>query len=238
VSGATSGGAQFVVKQDVTESNLKGKTFATPQLGNTQDVALKDYLTSKKLTYTTGGDVTITPTENATTLTLFQQGKIDGAWVPEPWASRLVLEGNGKVLVDEACLWQNGQFITTNIAALKTFLDQYPAAVKGVLQANIEANEFIAAHPEDAKALIQAQLKKDTGKALTDATINRAFNNLQFTYQPLASTLEKNANGAVTAGVLKMNARGINDIYDLTILNSILKSKNLAPVSSNGLGKE
>jgi NitT/TauT family transport system substrate-binding protein len=238
VSGATSGGAQFVVRPGVTASNLKGKNFATPQLGNTQDVALKDYLTSKGLTFGQGGDVAITPTENATTLTLFQQGKIDGAWVPEPWASRLVLEGNGTVLVNEADLWQNGDFITTNIAASSTFIDKYPAAVKAVLAANLEANAFIAAQPEAAKALVQTQLKKDTGKSLSTAVIDRAWKNLVFTHQPLASTLQKNADGAVAAGVLKLSSTGLKGIYNLAPLNEVLKSKGLATVSSAGLGKE
>lgn len=238
VSGATSGGAQFIVQPDITEETLAGKNFATPQLGNTQDVALKDYLTSKGLTYSAGGDVTITPTDNATTLALFQKGEIDGAWVSEPWASRLVLEGNGKVLVDEATLWKNGQFVTTNIAALTSFLEKYPAAVEGVLKANLQAINYISKHPENAKALVQAQLQKDTGKKLSEEVLNRAFGNLEFTYQPLANTLEKNANGAVEAGVLKLNARGINNIYDLSILNKILAEQGLDPVSSAGLGKE
>jgi NitT/TauT family transport system substrate-binding protein len=103
VGGSTTGGAQFITKQNITTvADLKGKTFATPQLGNTQDVALRSYLKSKG--YTTsilGGDVNIAPTANASTLDLFKNGTIDGAWVPEPWASRLVLEANGRVFLDE-----------------------------------------------------------------------------------------------------------------------------------------
>jgi NitT/TauT family transport system substrate-binding protein len=149
-----------------------------------------------------------------------------------------VLEGNGTVLVNEADLWQNGDFITTNIAASSTFIDKYPAAVKAVLAANLEANAFIAAQPEAAKALVQTQLKKDTGKSLSTAVIDRAWKNLVFTHQPLASTLQKNADGAVAAGVLKLSSTGLKGIYNLAPLNEVLKSKGLATVSSAGLGKE
>ncbi len=101
VSGATSGGASLVVKPGITSvSDLKGKKIATPQLGNTQDVALRSWLKDNGLkTSTTGsGDVTITPTDNANSLALFKKGEIDGAWLPEPWASRLVLEAGAQGL--------------------------------------------------------------------------------------------------------------------------------------------
>ena len=120
VSGVASGGASLIVKPNITSvADLKGKKIASPQLGGTQDVALRSFLKDKGFATNVsgGGDVTVIPTDNATTLTLFKKGDIDGAWVPEPWASRLVLEGGGKVLVDEKDLWPGGQFVTTNIIA-------------------------------------------------------------------------------------------------------------------------
>src|SRR5690348_17005104 len=107
VAGAENAGAELVVSSKINSAaDLKGKTLASPQLGNTQDVALRYWL--KQQGYTTtqqgSGDVNIQPSDNATTLTLFEGGKIDGAWVPEPWASRLVVEGKGHVLVDEKTL--------------------------------------------------------------------------------------------------------------------------------------
>jgi NitT/TauT family transport system substrate-binding protein len=117
ISGATSGGAFLVVKPEIKNvKGLKGTTLATPQLGNTQDVALRAFLKEKGFETTTdgGGDVSIVPQDNAVTLAAFQAGDIDGAWVPQPWAERLISEGGGKVLVDERDLWPDGQYVTTH----------------------------------------------------------------------------------------------------------------------------
>ena len=121
IAGAAAGGAQLVVKPEITAAaQLKGKTLSTPQLGGTQDVALRAWLATQGYkTNTDGsGDVAINPTENAQTLKLFQDGKLDGAWLPEPWASRLVLQAGAKVLVDEKDLWEKGEFITTVLICL------------------------------------------------------------------------------------------------------------------------
>ena len=133
VAGTTSGGAYLVVKPDITSAeDLRGKTVATPQLGNTQDVALRSWLKDQDLSTDTsgGGDVAIKPQENADTLTAFKDGSIDGAWVPEPWATRLIKEGGGKVLVDEKTLWPDGKYVTTQLIVRTKFLEQYPGTVK------------------------------------------------------------------------------------------------------------
>ncbi len=118
VAGTASGGAFLVVKPSINSAaDLKGKKVATPQLGNTQDVALRTWLNNNGLHETkSGGDVTVVPEDNSVTLTAFEQGTIDGAWVPEPYASRMVSEGGGKVLVNEATLWPAGKFTTTVLA--------------------------------------------------------------------------------------------------------------------------
>jgi NitT/TauT family transport system substrate-binding protein len=118
IAGATSGGAALVVKPSITKAaDLKGKKVASPQLGNTQDVALRAWLGEQGLKTNPqgGGDVSILPQENSQTLDTFKAGDIDGAWVPEPWVSRLVQEGSGKVLVDEKELWPGGRFVTTHL---------------------------------------------------------------------------------------------------------------------------
>lgn len=237
ISGATSGGAQFITKQSIkTLADLKGTNIATPQLGNTQDVALRSYLASKNLTV--GKDVTITPTENSVTLTLFKNNQIDGAWVPEPWASRLVLEGNGRVFLDEKTLWAGGKFLTTNIVATKTFLEKFPKAVSAVLKANQAALKLIKNKPAVAKDLAQAELLKQTGKKLSDEVINRAWSNLTFTSDPLAKTLTKNADDAIEAGLLKLKSAGLRNIYDLRLLNSIRVAEKAKPFSAAGNGKQ
>ena len=128
VAGTASGGAYLVVKPDLTAKDLKGKTLASPQLGNTQDVALRTWLKDQGYETDTagGGDVKILPQENAQTLDTFKAGQIDGAWVPEPWATRLVNEGGGKILVDEKDLWPDGKYVTTNLLVTTKFLDAHP----------------------------------------------------------------------------------------------------------------
>jgi NitT/TauT family transport system substrate-binding protein len=239
VSGATSGGAQLVVKSNINSAaDLRGKKIASPQLGNTQDVALRAYL--KENGYATSiagtGDVTVIPTENAQTLTLFKRGDIDGAWVPEPWASRLVLEAGAKVLVDEKNLWPNQQFVTTHIICSKTFLDKYPGTVRTLIQVNNSAIRYIALNVAKSKDLVQEQITKITGKPLPDSVISRSWGNLRFTWDPLSATLKKSADDAVYAGLLTLPPTGLNGIYDLRLLNTTLRAAKARPVSAGGLG--
>ena len=241
VSGATSGGAQLVVKPSITSpAQLKGRKLATPQLGNTQDVALRSWLKEKGFTTSTtgGGDVTITPTDNATTLTLFKKGDIDGAWLPEPWASRLVLEAGAKVLLDEKDLWPGGQFVTTNIIASQSFLNRYPGTVRSILQANNSAIKYIASNVDKSKDVVQQQIAKWTGKPLPDAVITRSWGNLRFTWDPLPATLAKSADDAVNAGLLTLGKNKLAGIYDLRLLNQVLKAAKAKTVSANGLGRQ
>ncbi len=241
VSGVTSGGAQLVVKPGISSvADLKGKKIATPQLGNTQDVALRSWLKDNGLkTSTTGaGDVTVTPTDNATTLALFKKGDIDGAWLPEPWSSRLVLEAGAKVLVDEKTLWPNGQFVTTNLISSQAFLNKYPGTVRSVIQANNSAIKYIANNVDKAKDVVQTQIQKWTGARLADPVINRAWGNLQFTWNPLPATLAKSADDAVNAGLLTLGANKLSGIYDLRLLNQTLAAAKAKQVSANGLGRQ
>ena len=242
VSGATSGGAYLVVKPGInTVADLRGKKIATPQLGNTQDVALRSWLKTQGLQTTVagGGDVTVIPTENAQSLTLFKRGDIDGAWVPEPWASRLVLEAGAKVLLDEKTLWPpSGQYVTTNIIASQPFLNQYPGTVRSILQANNTAIRYIAANVLKSKDIVQEQITKWTGKPLPDAVINRSWGNVRFTWDPLPLTLKQGADDAVSVGLLSLGSKGLSGIYDLRLLNSVLKASKARTVTAGGLGQQ
>ena len=242
VSGATSGGAYLVVKPGInTVADLRGKKIATPQLGNTQDVALRSWLKTQGLQTTVagGGDVTVIPTENAQSLTLFKRGDIDGAWVPEPWASRLVLEAGAKVLLDEKTLWPpSGQYVTTQIIASQPFLNQYPGTVRSVLQANNTAIRYIAANVLKSKDIVQEQITKWTGKPLPDAVINRSWGNVRFTWDPLPLTLKQGADDAVSVGLLSLGSKGLSGIYDLRLLNSVLKASKARTVTAGGLGQQ
>ena len=176
-----------------------------------------------------GGDVTIVPTDNATTLTLFKRGDLDGAWLPEPWASRLVIEAGAKVLLDEKSLWPGGQFVTTQIIAAQPFLAKYPGTVRSILQANNSAIKYIAANVTKSKDVVQEQITKWTGKPLPDAVITRSWGNLRFTWDPLPLTLTKSADDAVNAGLLTLGQNKLAGIYDLRLLNSVLKAAAANP---------
>lgn len=240
VSGVTNAGAQFITKQSITTvADLAGKTFATPQLGNTQDVALRAYLKSKGYNTSVlgGGDVNIVPTSNATTLTLFKSGQIDGAWVPEPWASRLVLEGNGRVFLDEKSLWPKGRFATTVLIANATYLKSYPGTVRTTIRALSDTMRWMGKNPALAKDATQAQLLKWSGAKLSDDVINRAWANFGSTVDPIAKSLERSVDDAVDVGVLtNLGSRGVNGIYDLRLLNQLQAFFKRAKVSAHGLG--
>ncbi|HUR13189.1 MAG TPA: ABC transporter substrate-binding protein [Mycobacteriales bacterium] len=219
VAGATSGGAALVVKPGITD--LKGKKIADPQTGGTQDIALRTYLADKGLEVDKqgAGDVTILSQENAQTLDLFKAGTIDGGWVPEPWASRLVLDGGGTVLVDEKTLWPGGRFVTTNLLVRKKFLDQHPDAVKALIKAQVAANTEIAADPAKAKTVINDALKSLTGKALKPAVIDRAFAQITLTEDPLAATLKSIAEHAFATGLVKQG--DLTGILQLSLLHEV-----------------
>lgn len=238
VAGATSGGAQLVVKPGIKSAqDLKGKTLATPQLGNTQDVALRAWLKANglKTDPQKGGDVTIAPGENATTLQLFKDGKIAGAWLPEPWASRLVLDGGAEVLVNEATLWPEGKFVTTHLVVATPFLDKHPDVVKKLLEAHVETTDWIVKNPAEAKTVVNAALEKLTTKKLAPAVIDRAFANLTVTYDPIAASLAASAAHAVDAGLL--DKPDLTGIYDLRLLNEVLAATNHPAVTDAGLGR-
>src|SRR6202023_2383607 len=170
----------------------------TPQLGNTQDVALRSWLKSKGLSSNAqgGGDVSILPQDNATTLQSFQAGLIDGAWVPEPWATRLVQDGHGKVLVDERTLWPQGQFVTTQLIVATSFLNKNPDVVANLLKGHVEATNFINANPAQAQTIVNQGITRITGKGLSAKVIKAAWNQMTFTVDPVASSMAKQATAA------------------------------------------
>ncbi|GHH65950.1 lipoprotein [Streptosporangium violaceochromogenes] len=232
IAGAASGGVFLVVKPGIDDAEgLRGKKIATPQLGNTQDVALRHWLGEKGLRTDTkgGGDVHIVPQENSQTLQTFATGDVDGAWVPEPFASRLVLEGKGKVLVDERDLWPGRQFVITHLIVRREFADEHPDTVRRLLEGHVAANAAIGADPADAAKTVNTALGRLSGKPLTREVLDRAFGNITFTNDPIASSLTASADHAVKAGLLE--PVDLTGIYDLTPLNAILKARGQAEVA-------
>jgi NitT/TauT family transport system substrate-binding protein len=232
IAGSTSGGAGLVVKQGINgPADLKGKKIATPQLGNTQDVALRAWLKQNGLNADQqgGGDVSVLPQDNATAVQAFAQGAIDGAWVPEPNLSKMVLESKGKLLVNEKDLWPNGQFVTTHLIVSQNFLKKYPTTVKKLLQGHIQSVKYIQTNNADAQKAANAQIAALSGKPLKDDILAAAFKNLTFTNDPIASSLFTSAQHAEEVGLLKpVDLKGI---YDLGPLNELLKADGQPEVS-------
>ena len=246
IAGAAAGGAQLVVKPGIASAaDLKGKTLASPQLGGTQDVALRAWLAGQGYkTNTDGsGDVAINPTENAQTLKLFQDGKLDGAWLPEPWASRLVLQAGAKVLVDEKDLWDGsltgkpGEFPTTILIVNRKFAAEHPDTVQALLKGHAESVKWLNdTAPGEKSTVINAALKDASGAELKPDIIERSLQNIVFTVDPLAGAYQKLLQDGVDAGTTKK--ADINGIFDLTALNSVSAETGGSKVSAAGLGKD
>jgi NitT/TauT family transport system substrate-binding protein len=155
IAGATSGGAALVVRSDSgiqKAEDFHGKKIASPQLGNTQDVALRAWLKNHGLkTIDKGGDVQVVPLANPDQLTLFLKKELDAAWAPEPWATRLIREGNGRLFLDERTLWPNGKFVTASLVVSSKFLHDHPDVVKSWLKAHVELTEWINGHLPESK---------------------------------------------------------------------------------------
>jgi NitT/TauT family transport system substrate-binding protein len=225
VSGAATGGASVVVAKGITSpAQLRGKTLATPSLGNTQDVALRYWLKQNGLatTATGGGDAFIKPTTpNSAAVLEFKSGQIAGGSEPAPYDVEMVSDG-GTVLVSEPG-------VTTLLVVAQSFLSAHPAIVADLIKAQIQANDFIKSNPAAAQADANAELAAYTGKALKASVVAASFKEITFTDDPDASSLTSDASQAVSLGLLKpVNLSGI---FDLGPLNQALSAANEPQVS-------
>ena len=236
VAGATSGGARLIVRP---EANIKkpadfaNKKIASPQLGNTQDVALRSWLAANALNAREqGGNVQVLPTANADQLTLFQNGQIDAAWAPEPWASRLEQEAGGVEFLNEKTLWPDGKFVTTHLIVKTSFLEAHPDVVENLIRAHVETTGWIAQNPDEAKRLVNENIENVTSKALPQAVIDAAWKQIDVTYDPIVSSLFTSAEDAFALGFLGDDEPDLSSIYALDLLNKVLREKNLPEVEA------
>jgi NitT/TauT family transport system substrate-binding protein len=229
VSGSASGGASLIVRNDAginTPEDFHGKKVASPQLGNTQDVALRSWLKAHGMKpIDKGGDVQVMPLANPDQLTLFIKKELDAAWAPEPWATRLIREGNGRLFLDERDLWPHKQFVITNLIVSTKFLREHSDLVKSWIRANIELTDWINGHLPEAKSVLNSQIQKETGKALPPATIDEAFGRMEVTYDPIRSSLLTSARSAFELGFLGRQPPDLSGLYDLSLLNQVLAEK-------------
>lgn len=237
VAGAAVGGAGLVVRCDSgirTEKDFAGKVIATPQLGNTQDLAARAWFASKGYRLKeTGGNLALVNLSNPDQLTMFRKRQIDGAWTVEPWLSRLELEGNGRLFLDENTLWPLGRYVTTHLIVSKEFLARNRHLMKRLLAAHVTVTRNINADKAAAAGILNRQMKMETGKALRPDVISRALNRVTLTWDPVASSLRKNAEFAHKAGFLR-KAPLLDGIYSLDLLNSVLREQNLPEVTGAG----
>jgi NitT/TauT family transport system substrate-binding protein len=226
VSGAATGGASVVVAKGITSAaQLKGKTLATPSLGNTQDVALRYWLKQNGLatTATGGGDAFIKPTTpNSAAVLEFKSGQIAGGSEPAPYDIEMVSDG-GSVLVSEPG-------VTTLLVVTQSFLSAHPAIVADLIKAQIQANDFIKSNPTGAEADVTAELATYTGKPLKASLVAASFKEITFTNDPDASSLTTDASQAVSLGLLK--PVNLNGIFDLGPLNQALSAAGEPQVNS------
>jgi len=232
VAGAASGGASLVVDPSIASpAALRGKKVSTPSLGNTQDIALRFWLKAHGLETDLqgGGDVTVLPQDNAQVVDSFTQKLIVGAWVPEPYATRLVQAG-GKVLVDERDLWPGKKFATTVLAVRSDYLEAHAAQVKALLAGELDAVDFIATNPAKAQKDVADLIAKISGKPLKPAVIAAAWKQLEFTADPVSSSVLLGAQHAFEVGILKKEPK-LDKLVDLSLLNQLLLQRGKAEIA-------
>jgi NitT/TauT family transport system substrate-binding protein len=230
VAGSAGGGSGLVVRKDSgirSEKDFADKTIATPQLGNSQDVAARVWFAEKGYRLRErGGNVSLVPLSNPDQLTLFKKHQIDGAWTVEPWLSRLELEGGGQLLLEEKSLWPGEKFVTTHLVVSRNFLADNQQMIRKLVAALVEVTEQINSNKIAAATILNAQLKRETGKALKDDVIQKAMTRVEFTWDPNCASLKQSAEALHRIGFLR-TAPALNGIYALTLLKEVLKEKNL-----------
>jgi NitT/TauT family transport system substrate-binding protein len=233
ISGAASGGAVFVVRNDAgidSVDDLAGKKFASPQLGNTQDVALRKYLLENGYKTGAGGNVEVLPIKNPDIVTQMEKKDIDGAWVPEPWGAKLVKEANARIFLDERELWPpDGDFVTAHIVVRTDYLQNNPETIRKLLEAHVDETIWINENPNEAVKVFNAELEKLTGKSIPEDEFREGFSRMTLTWDPLKESLFQSADDAHEIGFFGERP-DLSSIYDLTLLNEVLAEKELPTI--------
>jgi NitT/TauT family transport system substrate-binding protein len=239
VAGASDGGALFVVTNasgiataaagGVT-SQLIHKTLLGPQLGNTQDIALRSYLLRNHLV--PGVNVTVQDTSNANIVTELVGNKADGAWVPQPYASLILAEAKAHVFLDERSLWPGGDFSTAELVVATPFLAAHADVVERVVMAHVEETVWINSHLTQAASLMNETIDKQTGLGISPAVLTGSLATLSFTYDPLVATVQQQATYAYNLGFLGKTPPNLGGLFDLAILNQVLSQLGLPQVTA------
>ena len=206
LAGATYGGAAFVVRKDLEVErprDLKRARLATPQIGNTQDIALRQWLTDNDLASSDrGGTVQVIPMQPSDIFSMFRAVEIDGAWVVEPWVSRILADARGRVLLEEAALHPGGRYPTTLLVVNGELLRERPEEVAALVRANADSVAWIRRNPVSSRRIVNAALERYVGQPLPDALIASAWKRLAFGTDPMPESLAASARAARRLGYL------------------------------------
>jgi len=228
IAGATDAGAIFVSKHGLIIKDMKdlsGKTVAVPQFGNTQDLTLRNIMSENGLKDTTkGGTVEVRQASNADILSLLKKGEIDAALVPEPWGSRLIKEAKTNVILDYDALFRQGKYTTAVVVVRTEYLKKNPEIVESFLKSHVDATQYIKENPEQAKVIVNKQITELTKKGIEKDVLDAAFKRLTVTNNPEKDSVLDFVKFSLNEGFLKLKP-DTKDLFNLTILNKILKEK-------------
>ena len=217
LASAANGGASFVIqKNSGLESieNYSGKRSAAPQISNTQDVSLRHYLAENGLTSAEkGGDVFVLNISNPDIYTLFAKGDIDGAWVPEPWATMLVEELDGIRLFDENEFWPENKFSSVLLIGRADYIEKNPEIIKKWIDANEKTVKWINDNPTESKKLYNEFLKDYMGKTLPEKIVEESFSNIVITSEPVEKSIHIFAERADSLGYLGRDGYTLDEIF-------------------------
>jgi NitT/TauT family transport system substrate-binding protein len=225
IAGAVNGGAVLVARTAKSPQDLKGATVASPELGNSQDVALRHWLKTQglKVAENSKGDVTVLPLANPDILSLFMNKKLEGGWVPEPWGARLIAEGGGHILVDERELWPNHSFPTTLLVTTKEVMDARPSDIRAILRAHVELTKQWRQNRPAFETKVNDAFAKLTGKKLTEPVLKDAFSRIEPTVTPLADALAEAARHAKELGFVASS--DLTGMVDTSLLEEVQRER-------------
>lgn len=232
ISGISSGGAALVVRPELniqSPADFKGKKIASPQLGNTQDVALRAWLKASGLSYDgLQPDVTVQPLSNADIVTLLSKKEIDGAWVAEPWVSILAKKTGAAVYMEESDLWAGGRFATALLVVQRKFLEKNPKTVKKIIELFVDETKWIELNKAEARQILSKEIEALTGKPMDEEVLNASLKRISITVDPMVSTVLQQAEYAYQAGFLKEKP-DLAELFDLSLLEEVLKDRKIEP---------
>ena len=230
LAGAASGGASFVIQKNSgleLIENYSGKRVAAPQISNTQDVSLRHYLAENGLkSAEKGGDVFVLNIANPDIYTLFAKGDIDGAWVPEPWATMLVEELDGVRLFDENEFWPENQFSSVLLIGRSDYIEKNPEIIKKWINANEKTVQWINNHPDESKKLYNEFLKSYMGRTLPENIVEKSFSNIIITSEPLKNSVYTFAERADALGYLGRDGYTLDGIFYHENISVTLNEEN------------